>query len=87
MQIHNRAILLPGRDPLHLSYWFMVNSPQIRVCACVRVRVCVCVCVRVRVCVCVCVRLCVCVCVCVEGGVGCMPLTTMHFKYMGKCST
>ena len=39
MQIHNRAILLPGRDPLHLSYWFMVNSPQIRVCACV----CVCV--------------------------------------------
>ena len=79
MQIHNRAILLPGRDPLHLSYWFMVNSPQIRVCACVRVCVCVCVCVR----------LCVCVCVCVEGGggVGCMPLTTMHFKYMGKCST
>ena len=47
MQIHNRAILLPGRDPLHLSYWFMVNSPQIRVC----VRVCVCV----RACVCVCV--------------------------------
>ena len=46
MQIHNRAILLPGRDPLHLSYWFMVNSPQIRVC----VRVCACVCV----CVCVC---------------------------------
>ena len=69
MQIHNRAILLPGRDPLHLSYWFMVNSPQIRVC----VRACACVCV----------------CVCVEGGggVGCMPLTTMHFKYIGKCST
>ena len=43
MQIHNRAILLPGRDPLHLSYWFMVNSPQIRVC--VRVCACVCVCV------------------------------------------
>ena len=41
MQIHNRAILLPGRDPLHLSYWFMVNSPQIRVCACVCVYVCV----------------------------------------------
>ena len=75
MQIHNRAILLPGRDPLHLSYWFMVNSPQIRVCACVCV------------CVCVCVRLCVCVCVWRGGGVGCMPLTTMHFKYMGKCST
>ena len=77
MQIHNRAILLPGRDPLHLSYWFMVNSPQIRVCACVRVCVCVCVCVCA----------CVCVCVCGGGGVGCMPLTTMHFKYMGKCST
>ena len=43
MQIHNRAILLPGRDPLHLSYWFMVNSPQIRVC--VRACACVCVCV------------------------------------------
>ena len=69
MQIHNRAILLPGRDPLHLSYWFMVNSPQIRVC----VRVCACVCV------------CVCVCVCGGGGgVGCMPLTTMRFKYMGN---
>lgn len=77
MQIHNRAILLPGRDPLHLSYWFMVNSPQIRVCACVRACAVMCVCVCVR----------VCVCVCVEGGVGCMPLTTMHFKYMGKCST
>ena len=86
MQIHNRAILLPGRDPLHLSYWFMVNSPQIRVC----VRVCVCVRACVCACVCVCVRVCVCVCVCVcvwRGGVGCMPLTTMHFKYMGKCST
>ena len=59
MQIHNRAILLPGRDPLHLSYWFMVNSPQIRVCACVRA------CAVMCVCVCVCVRVCVCVCVCV----------------------
>ena len=51
MQIHNRAILLPGRDLLHLSYWFMVNSPQIRVCVCVCVRVCVCACVRACVCV------------------------------------
>ena len=78
MQIHNRAILLPGRDPLHLSYWFMVNSPQIRVCACVRVCVCVCVCVCVRVCVCVCV------CVCVEGG-GRLYATDYHaFQIHGQ---
>ena len=53
MQIHNRAILLPGRDLLHLSYWFMVNSPQIRVCVCACACVCVCACVRACVCVCV----------------------------------
>ena len=72
MQIHNRAILLPGRDPLHLSYWFMVNSPQIRVC------------VRVCACVRVCVRACVCVCVCVEGG-GRLYATDYHaFQIHGQ---
>ena len=74
MQIHNRAILLPGRDPLHLSYWFMVNSPQIRVC----VRVCVCV--RS----CVCVR----VCACVWRGGGRLYATDYHaFQIHGQCST
>ena len=77
MQIHNRAILLPGRDPLHLSYWFMVNSPQIRVCVCVCLRVCVCVCVRV----------CVCVCVCGGGG-GRLYATDYHaFQIHGQFST
>ena len=80
MQIHNRAILLPGRDPLHLSYWFMVNSPQIRVCVCVCVRVFACV----RVCVCACVR----VCVCVWRGGGRLYATDYHaFQIHGQFST
>ena len=36
-------------------------SVCVRVCVCVRVRVCVCACVRVCVCVHVCMRVCVCV--------------------------
>ncbi len=69
------ALALSGKlNQLRLSWPFLPEIANVRVCVCAfarsrsrvgaRARVCVCVCVCVYVCVCSCVCVCLCVCLC-----------------------